>query len=200
MHSENKGSVILPVCNLILVLYMNLCFLLFHSHLYYVCIHLLNNNQLVTKAKALGGKKYTSSSSINTLGLKDCSHVPSFDCCEYLDVLLPFIMPENVEFFISLFSLAFTTTLDSHCQSDWHLPYIMAPRIKHNAFTVICLLSLEFHLILNGDLIITLFSSLSQCLEEYLSKLKGRQNMFHYLMTHFLLILLCNKIKKLIFF
>lgn len=120
--------------------------------------------------------------------------MPSFDCCEYLDVLLPFIMPENVEFFISLFSLAFTTTLDSHCQSDWHLPYIMAPRIKHNAFTVICLLSLEFHLILNGDLIITLLSSLSQCLEEYLSKLKGRQNMFHYLMTHFLLILLCNKI------
>lgn len=83
-------------------------------------------------------------------------------------------MPENVEFFISLFSLAFTTTLEIHCQSDWHLPYIMAPRIKHNAFRIICLFSLEFHLILNGDLIITLFNSLSQCLEEYLSKLKGR--------------------------
>lgn len=83
-------------------------------------------------------------------------------------------MPENVEFFISLFSLAFTTTLEIHCQSDWHLPYIMAPRIKHNAFRIICLFSLEFHLILNGDLIITLFNSLSQCLEKYLSKLKGR--------------------------
>lgn len=111
----------------------------------------------------------------NTLGLKDCFHVPSFDFSEYLDVLLPFITPENVELFIPLFSLAFTTALEIHCQSDWHLPYITAPRIKHNAFRVICLFSLEFHFILNGELIITLFNNLSQCSEEYFSKLKGRQ-------------------------
>ena len=67
--------------------------------------------------------------------------MPSFDCSEYLDVLLFFIMPENVEFFISLFSLAFTTALEIHCQSDWHPPYITAPRIKHNAFRIICLFS-----------------------------------------------------------
>ena len=100
--------------------------------------------------------------------------MPSFDCSEYLDVLLPFITPENVEF-ISLFSLAFTTAIEIHCQSDCHLLYIMAPGIKPNAFRVICLFSSEFHFILNGELIITLFNSLSQCSEEYFSKLKGRQ-------------------------
>ena len=80
-----------------------------------------------------------------------------------------------IEFFISLFSLAFTTAIEIHCQSGCHLSYIMAPGIKHNAFRVICLCSSEFHCILNGELIITLFSSLSQCSEEYFRKLKGRQ-------------------------
>lgn len=84
-------------------------------------------------------------------------------------------MPENVEFFISLFSLAFKTTLEIHCKSNWHLSYIIAPNMKHNDFTVKCLFCLEFHLILNGDLMITVLISLSQGSVEYFSKLKGRQ-------------------------
>lgn len=54
----------------------------------------------------------------NTITLKDCFHVLSFDCFEYLRTVLLFIKAENVEFFISLSSLAFTTTLEIQCQSN----------------------------------------------------------------------------------
>lgn len=123
--------------------------------------------------------------------------MPRFDCSKYWDILLPFILPENVEFIISLFSLAFKTTLEIHCKSDWHLSYIKAPKIKHNDFTVICLFCLEFHLILNGDLMITLFISLSQGSVEYFSKLKGRQKPISLFNDTFLLILPWYKIGEI---
>lgn len=123
--------------------------------------------------------------------------MPSFDCSKYWDILLPFIMPENVEFFISLFSLAFKTTLEIHCKSNWHLSYIIAPNMKHNDFTVKCLFCLEFHLILNGDLMITVLISLSQGSVEYFSKLKGRQKPVSLFNDTFLFILPWHKIGEI---